>query len=68
MPTPTEVFDSEYEAHYHLIEVREVDLYRWTAWCGGEGCRWTRTEYSAERARDAALPHCRERHVRGPWR
>lgn len=67
MPTPAEVFDSKYEAHYRLIQVTEVDLYRWTAWCGGAKCRWSRTEYTEQAARDAALPHCTEKHVRIKW-
>lgn len=60
----TEVFASEYEAHYKLISVQEVDLHRWTAWCTGEGCRWSHTLYSKEQVRDTALRHCKTRHVR----
>lgn len=67
MPTPTEVFESKYEAHYRLIKVTEADLYRWTAWCVGEGCRWSCTRYTEADARDAALPHCATRHVRLTW-
>lgn len=62
--TPVEVFDTAYEAHYRLIRVSEADLYRWTAWCTGEKCRWHTTKYSEQQARDASLPHCREKHVR----
>jgi hypothetical protein len=66
--TSSSVFETEYEAHYRLITVREVDLYRWTATCRGQGCAYAHTAYGPEGACDAALEHCRERHVRGPWR
>lgn len=65
----TEAYASEYEAHYRLITTTEAELYRWVASCRGKRCRaWATTHYTDEQARDAGLAHCREKHVRGPWR
>jgi hypothetical protein len=63
--TGTDAFDSEYEAHYRLIDVWEADLYRWMASCSDSKCRWMcHVAYSSAQARDAGLAHCREKHVR----
>ena len=64
-----DVYDTEYEAHYRLIHVWEADLYRFTASCSGTKCHWMcHVAYSADQAREAGLTHCREKHVKGPWR
>ena len=59
-----ETFATEYEAHYRLTSVQEVDLHRWMSWCNDGVCRWRYTGYSWAEAREVALTHCREKHVR----
>lgn len=75
------VYPSEYEAYFNLIAVQGPEqqnhgrlTYTTTAWCLDEACQtegeddWNVTRSHYQDARLAGLQHCREVHVRGPWR
>jgi hypothetical protein len=76
-----DVYDSEYEAYFNLIAVQDPGatnhgrpVYVTVAWCLDENCadddgvEWSVTLPQYQDARLAGLAHCRENHVRGPWR
>lgn len=81
MSTRVEVYDTEYEAYFNLIAVQGPEhqvhgrpTYVSVAWCLDETCvdeddvEWSASRHRLEDARLAGLAHCREKHVRGPWR
>lgn len=78
MSKTVEVYNTEYEAYFNLIATQDPGLHGRTAyvtvaWCLDEACRvkgedWNVTRPQYQDARLAGLAHCREKHVRGPWR
>lgn len=69
-----EKYLTEYEAYFHLIATQDPGLhgrsaYVTVAWCLDDAYVTTSGDWSVTRpqyqeAREAALDHCRERHVR----
>jgi alpha-ketoglutarate-dependent taurine dioxygenase len=72
------VYETEYEAFFNLIAVEDPGAHGGTAYvtvvwclddaCVADDCDWSVTRPQYQDARLAGLAHCRERHVRGPWR